>query len=268
MSILAGKNILVIGEVNHQIAELEAVLSNQHMVIFTATCGETNVQDILSKKIDIILLTHVHEGSACKKILSQLQNENLTRVIPIFALVEPSEDKIQHALMLGAADYITTLEPVVSIIQKMKLIFGEPDNFSDSASIDITPDNFKSRNAGIKVYIVEDDSLLRNLLTMRLEQSSYIHEFSKDGIDVINKMRLFKPQVIILDIMLPIKNGFEILAELKADSELKSVPVIMFSNRDEQNDKKKSFELGADRYYVKAMTDLSVVVETIAELAT
>ena len=66
--------------------------------------------------------------------------------------------------------------------------------------------------------------------------------------------------------MLPVKNGFEILAELKADATLKSLPVIVFSNRDAQEDKQKVFELGADRFFVKAMTDLSVLIETIEEL--
>ena len=67
--------------------------------------------------------------------------------------------------------------------------------------------------------------------------------------------------------MLPVKNGFEILAELKADLELKKIPVIVFSNRDSQEDKQKTFSLGAERFFVKAMTDLSFLIETIEELS-
>lgn len=266
MSILAGKTILIVGDKNSQVSALEPVLKKHGMRVLMAACGEVSLSDIHGDDVDIVLLNHLHEGDACTEILNQYREKILTKNIPIFAMVRNSDDRINHVLMLGAADYVTETESVESIIRKIKIIFGQPDNFSSSSVIDVPPDTALTTKKGIRVYMVEDDSLLRNLLSTRLTASSFPSSFAVDGEDVIPKMLEFKPQVIILDLMLPIKNGFEILAELKAHPELKSIPVIVFSNRDSQEDKQRVFSLGADRFFVKAMTDLSVLIETIEEL--
>jgi DNA-binding response OmpR family regulator len=67
--------------------------------------------------------------------------------------------------------------------------------------------------------------------------------------------------------MLPGKEGFELLEELKKSEQTKNVPVIVFSNRDGVNDRKIAEELGATGFYVKAMTDLSELVEKIEALS-
>ncbi len=268
MSVLQGKHILVLGEENQHIKELEAVFQAEGMLLSVATCGTVDIASIEAKHIDLVLLNHLHEGEPCVDLLKQLRGSRSLSVLPIFALVENTEEKIQKALMLGAADYITNDEPLVSVINKMKIIFGEPDNFSESIRIDITPQKMSVSNCGARVYFIEDDALLRNLLILRLEKSNFVYEYSKDGIGAIDAMIAFKPQVVILDIMLPDKSGFEILTEMRATKELKDTPVIIFSNRDEQSDLEKARELGVSKYYVKAMTDLSLLVKTIEELAT
>jgi DNA-binding response OmpR family regulator len=267
MSILTGKHILIVGEENQQVLELEKALKQHEMEISNATCGQTAPADITIDAIDIILINHIHEGAACVDFLQELQKRNVTTRIPIFALVENIEGHIKNALMLGAADYITTTESIMSVMQKMKVMFGEPDNFSSISTIDITPKVLSVSTSAIRIYTVEDDSLLRNLLSLRFTKSEYIHEFSKDGLDVVEHVRVFKPDIVILDIMLPNMSGLDILEHIKQDQDLKKIPVIMFSNRDEPADMKRAFSLGADRFYVKAMTDLSVLVETIEELA-
>jgi len=66
--------------------------------------------------------------------------------------------------------------------------------------------------------------------------------------------------------MLPGRSGFEVLTEIKNDKKLSDVPVVVFSNRDGQEDRQKASELGAKGFYVKAMTDLSELIETIESL--
>lgn len=267
MSILAGKNILIIGEEGNQITELEAELKKQRVNLLVSPCGTADLSDLESKNVDIILLNHLHEGDSCSSAMSIIAASASLKRIPLFALVGNDVKKIQEALMLGAADYITADEPVASVMKKMKQILGQPDNFSAPNIFDVPEDVSEVTGRGRRVYVVEDDSLLRNLLDAKLTSSSFTHEITSTGDGAVEKIRLFKPQVLILDLMLPVKNGFEILAELKADPELKSLPVIVFSNRDAQEDKQRVFDLGADRFFVKAMTDLSLLIETIEELS-
>jgi DNA-binding response OmpR family regulator len=266
MSILAGKNVLIIGDENRQIVELESELKEQRATILKATCGNTTVSDLAGKKIDIIILNHLHDNDPCSALMDTLEGSKFLKEIPIFALVGDDETKIQEALMMGAADYITTREPISSVIKKLKLILGQADNYSAPYIFDVPEDVPDVTTKGKRVFVVEDDSLLRNLLDAKLTSSVFPHEFAVNGEGVIEKIRAYKPDVVILDLMLPIKNGFEILAELKADSALKLLPVIIFSNRDAQEDKQRVFDLGADRFFIKAMTDLSLLIETIEEL--
>jgi DNA-binding response OmpR family regulator len=84
--------------------------------------------------------------------------------------------------------------------------------------------------------------------------------------NVLPAMRQFNPDVIVLDLMLPGRSGFEVLAEVKADDKLQQVPVIIFSNKDTAEDKQKAQDLGARGFYVKAMTDLSELIELIESL--
>lgn len=267
MSILSAQNILIVGDENSQILELESTLKKYKMNVIAASCSSITAADINRQSINIILLNHLHDNDVCTQVMNVVREARLTSRIPVFALVPNTEKAIQQALMMGAADYITANEALSSIVQKMKVMLGESDNFSGATILDLPVDTTEVLGKGKKVFVVEDDALLRSLLASKLEASGFPVEFAVNGSDVLEKVKHFGPSVIILDIMLPVKNGFEILAELKSDGELKKIPVIVFSNRDSQEDKQKVFNLGAERFFVKAMTDLSFLIETIEELA-
>jgi DNA-binding response OmpR family regulator len=139
-------------------------------------------------------------------------------------------------------------------------------DYSGDSVIDITPAEVSVSKSGIKVYVVEDDPLLRNLLSIRFEKAEFEFEVNGNGDNVVSEVTTFQPAVIILDLMLPGKDGFEVLAELKESDATKNIPIIVFSNRDGVNDRKKAQELGAAGFYVKAMTDLSELVSKIEAL--
>lgn len=266
MSVLTNKQILIVGDENIQIFNLERSLEAYGASIHTTTCDTVDSGLLKTKKIDIVLLNHLHNGNTCVDMLNKLRTADTSRAIPIFALVEEDEESIEEVLTLGVADYITSGGEVDSIVQKIKVIFGQGNDFSGSSAIDISPLPSRVSTKGVRVYVVEDDPLLRNLLSIRLDKSSFPHEFSSDGKQAIDAMKQFKPDVIILDLMLPGKSGFEVLAEVKSDEKLKGIPVIVFSNRDGQEDRRKAKELGAVGFHVKAMTDLSELVKTIEEI--
>jgi DNA-binding response OmpR family regulator len=133
--------------------------------------------------------------------------------------------------------------------------------------IDITPTYVKAAENNPRVFFVEDDMLLHNLLETKFEQSGFNCSFSIDGKDVVSHVQSFQPDVIVLDIMLPGVSGLDILAELKQSADTKHTPVIMFSNRDEQSDRILAESLGAEGFYVKALTDLSDLVAEVERLA-
>lgn len=263
MSVLTSKHVLVVGDENSQIHNLEEILKLHGMTIHTSTCDSVTPTSIEEQKIDLILLNHLHEGEACRDMLTSLRSADLTKVIPIFILVPDSEEKIQDALAQGAADYITPDEQLESIVQKIKTLLDDGGTYSGASAIDITPQRVSVNSKGARVFIIEDDPLLRNLLSIRLDRSSFPYEFSSDGKDTLPALKQFQPDIIILDLMLPGRSGFDVLTEIRAESEFQETPVIVFSNRDGQDDRKRAEELGAVGYYVKAMTDLSELIEMI-----
>jgi len=137
---------------------------------------------------------------------------------------------------------------------------------NESNIIDISeekPTIFKDPTKEMRILVVEDDPLLRNLLAIRLEKSQIPCRFSNDGKNAVNDIKDYKPTLLILDLMLPEKDGFTVLKEIKAESELAQIPVIVFSNKDSDEDKKRAKDLGASAFLVKAMTDLSDLVKII-----
>lgn len=266
MTPLNGKKLLVVGDESLQILELEKRLKRLGMSITLSDCQSVSPSYINDNKVDLILLNHLHSDAVCTNMITVSHNSEVQNAIPVFALVKKNSHDIQEALTHGAADYITPEETIDSIIQKIEAVFVDDNVFASSSSIDITPVETKTKVKGIKVFVVEDDSLLRNLLSIRLGKSSFPHEFSNDGKNAIEDIARFKPDAIILDLMLPGVSGFDVLAKLKADPKLKDIPVIVFSNRDGMQDKQKAIDLGASCFYVKAMTDLSEIIEKIEEL--
>ncbi|MGP1597538.1 response regulator transcription factor [Peptoanaerobacter stomatis] len=101
------------------------------------------------------------------------------------------------------------------------------------------------------VYIVEDDEDIRQIEEYALKNSGFDTYGFENSISFYEKMEIKLPDIIILDIMLPTENGFEILEYLKSKERYQDIPVIMITAKDMEMDKVKCLDLGADDYIVK-----------------
>jgi len=118
------------------------------------------------------------------------------------------------------------------------------------------------------VLLVEDDKFLSTLLKNRLEKEGFNILYAADGEEAINTLRenSVKPDLVLLDIILPKKNGFEVLEEIKLDLELKTLPIIIISNLGQDDDLARGKDLGALQYYVKAQTSIDDLVSKVRSL--
>ncbi len=103
-----------------------------------------------------------------------------------------------------------------------------------------------------KILIVEDDTFLIGMYATKLELEGYSALLASDGEKALVLAKKHKPALILLDILLPKKNGFEVLEELKKDKENKHIPVILLTNLSQRDDVKKGLSLGAVDYLIKA----------------
>lgn len=114
-----------------------------------------------------------------------------------------------------------------------------------------------------KILIVEDDPFISRVCHDGLEAAGFDTSVVLDGGKAVEEVRSEKPDLILLDLMLPTKSGFEVLNELKADETLRHIPVIVLTNLDEPDDRKKCQELGALDYFVKANLFIEEMIQKV-----
>lgn len=123
--------------------------------------------------------------------------------------------------------------------------------------------------AGKTVLIVEDDPFLHNLVADYLEQlrsKGARVEVAFNGQEALDKIGEVKPDLMVLDVVLPGMNGFEVLEKVRAQDAYKTLPVIVLSNLSQPQDQKRAEELGVQEYLVKANFMLSDLSEKITTL--
>jgi DNA-binding response OmpR family regulator len=114
-----------------------------------------------------------------------------------------------------------------------------------------------------KVLIVEDEPLLGTLMKQRLESEGVEALLARDGEEAINILRTTKPDLILLDIILPKISGFELLETMQADPSIEKAPVIITSNLGQDSDVQRGQSLGAIEYFVKAKVSIEDLVEHV-----
>ena len=119
----------------------------------------------------------------------------------------------------------------------------------------------------MKILLVEDDKFLRTVLEKRLSSEGFEVLTAIDGDEALEKIITEKPDLILLDIILPKKGGFIVLENIKKDPELKQVPVLIISNLGQEEDIKKGLSLGAIEYFVKAKVSIDDIIKKIKEYA-
>ena len=116
-----------------------------------------------------------------------------------------------------------------------------------------------------KILIVDDEPLMVEMVMMRLEANGFEVVSAGDGQEALEKVRKDKPDLIILDLMLPKIDGYKVCRMLKFDEKYKKIPIILFSARAQQGDMTLGKEVGADAYLIKPF-EAEVLLAKINEL--
>jgi DNA-binding response OmpR family regulator len=123
-----------------------------------------------------------------------------------------------------------------------------------------------AEKAKIHVLIVEDDAFLANIYKTKFEMEGFKVSTSENGEAGLSDIKKKKPDIVLLDILLPKMDGFAVLERLKADNEAKNIPVILLTNLGQKDDVQKGLEMGAVDYLIKAHFKPSEVVEKVRKI--
>lgn len=116
-----------------------------------------------------------------------------------------------------------------------------------------------------KILIIEDDKFLLRLYSDKFKKEGFEVLESLNGEEGLNKILTEKPDIVMLDLLLPGKNGFEILSDMKLNPEVDDIPVIIVTNLSQESDIKKGEELGVAAYLVKTEVSINKLVEAVKE---
>lgn len=120
-------------------------------------------------------------------------------------------------------------------------------------------------NRHAKILVVEDETFLVKIYTAKLKKEGYEVVIANDGQEAVTLAEQVKPDLILLDLILPRMNGFEALELMRASPANRTTPVIVLSNLGQEEDIKRAEALGADSYLVKANYSIQDVMAKIRE---
>lgn len=115
----------------------------------------------------------------------------------------------------------------------------------------------------VKILLVEDEEIIIELLKKKLENEGYKLAVARDGLEGLEKIKTFKPDLILLDIIMPKMGGFEVMEEMKKDPAMKEIPVIIISNSGQPVELDRAKELGAKDWLIKTEFDPQEVVDKV-----
>ena len=116
-----------------------------------------------------------------------------------------------------------------------------------------------------KILMIEEDGFLRKIYKNKFSQAGFSFDEATNGEEGFNKIFAEKPDIILLDLVLSKKSGFDILIDIQKEEETKNIPVIILSNLAQESDIERGLSLGAKYYLIKSDVSLSEVVQKAKE---
>lgn len=256
---------------------LSKKLENEGYEVKTAPNGVIGMEIIQAEKPDLVLLDIVMPKMNGYEVLTALNEafgkENMPPVIIISNSGQPVE--IDKARDLGAKDFIIkaqfTPEEVLEKVDKFLGKTSVKSDLSNDQKENIDEGNAEKNNdtpPEARILIVEDDQFLRDLLKTKLEKENFDVNTAIDGPGGIEKITSVKPDVMLLDIILPGIDGFEVLKRIRTHSDVAvaKTPIILLSNLGQEADIEKGKALGANNYLIKSNFTIDEIIEKLRAL--
>ncbi|HEY4515113.1 MAG TPA: response regulator [Candidatus Paceibacterota bacterium] len=248
-----------------------------------AESGDEAITMASTEKPDLILLDLLIPGKNGITVMRELSANTELESIPII-VISNSDDAgaIKQAKELGAEDFLIkaifdssdVVEKVNQILQtgRIKRVSNvDPNNVKNNKSVeepttnDLSKDVSQNKKPDMKtILIVEDDRFLREIAVQKLQAEGFNIATATAGNEALDYLRAnIRPDVVILDLILPGMSGFEVLQNIKTTESLKSIPVLILSNLGQEEDIEKAKKLGADDYLVKANFSFAEIIKKI-----
>jgi len=112
---------------------------------------------------------------------------------------------------------------------------------------------------GKKILVVDDEPNIVRSLTFVLDKGGYDVSIAGDGVEAMSMIRESKPNILILDVMMPNKSGYDVCSEIKSDPELRDIHVVMLTAKGQVGDREAALSQGADEYISKPFSPIEIL---------
>lgn len=232
--------------------------------VLQAADGQAGLALIQANKLDVILLDIVMPKMNGYDVLKQLPvKPSAPPVLIIANSGQPVE--IDRAMNLGARSYLVKAQTTPEqIVAKVKNILHIPLAEPAPQAAPTTPAALKDAN-GARILLVEDDQFLRELMATKLKREGFSVLVAVDGQEGAAMIQAERPQLVLLDIILPGLDGFSVLqgTRASADPKVAAIPIVLLSNLGQDSDVQKGRQFGATDYLIKANLTIDEIIKKI-----
>ncbi|MEK7531470.1 MAG: response regulator [Patescibacteria group bacterium] len=278
------KKILVIEDDVFLGEVLMQKLRNEGFDATLAIDGRAGFDQIITFRPDLLLLDIMLPSMNGYEILEAKQKNPSIASIPVIIISNSGQPvEINRALSLGVKDYLikAQIDPDEAIekirIELKKLDEKGPTITPPSSSPPPVSESNAPRGGmsigspsagltGKKIMWVEDDKFLKDIITMRLANEGCTLLHATDDTEATAILESHVPDIVLLDIMLPGVDGFEILRKLKMDDKTKHIPVVLLSNLGQKADLDRGKTLGAEKFLIKATVTLDEILDEVKQV--
>ena len=250
---------------------LESKLKKEGYEVFSAKDGQAGLDLIRAIRPDLVLLDIIMPRMDGLEVLTHMHNDAALSSIPVIIISNSGQAvEIEKAAALGAKDYLVKAEfDPQEVLDKMSALLKTMGKETDAAMVSAAPEKKEAvavNPADFRVLLVEDDSFLRDLISQKMKKEGFVVIEAVDGEESLKKAATENPHIILLDLILPGADGFDILKKLKEDPSVSKVPVIVLSNLGQKEDVEKGIRLGATDYLVKAHNTPGEIIDKVREI--
>lgn len=254
---MMGHTVMLVEDNRETAKALSDRLLKEGYVVLNAYDGKQALQIVKERDPDLILLDIMLPFLNGVEVLKHIMQDQERNNIPVIMLSgKSSTNYIDTCLSLGAVDYVTKPFKIVDFMEKVKhFIKTKKPRPPKQEKAVVRPQAALVKNGFSgkrkKLLVVDDNMDAVELLFDRLEMEGFLVDVAYDGEECLRKIGGSVYDLIVLDIMMPEVNGFEVLQKLKEKDVLSSMPVVISSACSTEEDIQKGYDLGAVGYIVK-----------------
>ncbi|MFA6096799.1 MAG: response regulator [Candidatus Paceibacterota bacterium] len=264
------EKVLIIKDSEGCSESLKTGLENENYDVIVFEDGEGVMKVIREYKPQLIILFALYNKLTEYYIIKEKREMLDEESIPLMIVTNTDRgSEIEGVFHFGAVNCILkgdfNAKEIVNNVNEYFMSHNTdktmPKNNMENKTIKEIGEEVK--NKGLRVLLVEDDEFLRDICKRKLEIEGFNVSVAVDGAQALKKVEEEDPQMILLDVILPGLDGFEILKAVKANPARAKTPVIMLTNLGQTSEVEKGLSLGADEYIVKAHFTIGEIIEKI-----